>query len=153
MAGRGRAPKPQNERRNKSKPQRGDWQELTAPLSKPPALPTRGKGRGVWSARTKRAWRAWWTDPVSGQWSPSDIELAEHLADCMEEWVREPIAGRASEIRQLRDVLGLTPKGRQDRRWKIAEPEVIDLDSRRPSAVERMEKLRAREAAAATEAT
>jgi len=143
MAGRGRAPKPTNERRNQTKPQRGDWQELTDPVDKVPKLPTRGKGRGTWSPRTNRAWTAWWSDPVSSQWGPSDVELVEHLADVMEEWVRDPgTAGRATEVRQIRDVLGLTPKGRQDRRWKIAPPaEVVDMKPKR-SAAERMADLK-----------
>ena len=144
MAGRGPAPKPIGERRNRNKKERGDWREISTPVDKVPQMPNRGSGRGAWSARTKRAWTAWWSDPVSSQWSPSDIELVEHLADVMEEWVRDPeTAGRAGEVRQLRDVLGLTPKGRQDRRWKIAEPaEVVDMP--KGSASERMEKLATR---------
>lgn len=149
MAGRGPAPKPADQRRNRNKKERGDWQGILAPSTSVPPMPERGEERGDWSDRTARAWNAWWSDPASTQWSPSDIELVEHLADVMEEWVRDPgTAGRAGEVRQLRDVLGLTPKGRQDRRWKIAEPEVVDLDDKRPSAAARMEKLRAREAAA-----
>lgn len=145
MAGRGPAPKSGGARRNKSAPQRGEWKELREPSGKPPSLPDRGKSRGAWSPRTKRAWAAWWSDPVSTEWTPGDVELVEHLADVMEEWVRDPeTAGRATEVRQLRDVLGLTPKGRQDRRWRVAGPaEVEDLDEHR-SAAERMAELRQR---------
>lgn len=147
MAGRGPAPKPSGARRNKSAPRRGDWEELRPPEGDPPKLPPRGKGRGSWSERTRRAWNAWWSDPVSTKWTPSDRELVEHLADVFEEWVRDPeTAGRATEVRQLRDVLGLTPKGRQDRRWSIAPPaDVEDLEEHR-SAADRMEDLRKRAA-------
>ena len=149
MAGRGPAPKPASQRRNKNEKQRGDWLDIRYPTSAPPELPDRGEGRGSWSVRTRRAWVAWWSDPASTQWTPGDVELVEHLADVMEGWVREPeTAGRATEVRQLRDVLGLTPKGRQDRRWRIAEPEVVDLEEKRGSAAERMEKLKARAASA-----
>jgi len=144
MAGRGPAPKPASQRRNKNEKQRGDWTDIREPTGKPPKMPVRGEGRGSWSPRTQRAWKAWWSDPVSTMWSPGDVELVEHLADVMEGWVRDPdSAGRATEVRQLRDVLGLTPKGRQDRRWVIAAAEIEDLDEHR-SAVEKMEELRKR---------
>jgi hypothetical protein len=144
MAGRGPAPKAVGARRNRSAPQRGEWKDLGPPRHKVPGLPKRGEGRGSWSPRTRRAWVAWWSDPVSSEWSPSDVELVEHLADVMEEWVRDPgTSGRAAEVRQLRDVLGLTPKGRQDRRWRVVVGEVEDLGERR-SASERMAELRQR---------
>lgn len=152
MPGRGRAPKPTNERRNQSKPQRGDWQELSAPVEKIPDLPKRGEGRGSWSARTRRAWDNWWSDPVSPQWGPADIDLVEQLADVYEEWIRKPTSGMAGEVRQIRDSLGLTPKGRQDRRWFLAPPaEVVPIEGGQgeESAAERMERLRLRNAAGA----
>lgn len=55
------------------------------------------------------------------------MELVEHLADVVEAFVRSNKASLAAEARQLRDSLGLTPKGKQDRRWRVpaevAEPE------------------------------
>lgn len=146
MAGSGPAPKSGASRRNKTSPQRGDWVDLPAVAAPAPKLPARGKGRGVWSPRTKRAWRAWWSDPASTQWSEADRELVEHLADVFEEWVRDPASSKAAEVRQLRDSLGLTPKGRQDRRWRIPPPaEVVDI---KPKAADRMKELRERAAAA-----
>ena len=152
MAGRGPAPKPVGDRRNKNQKQRGDWQELSSPVDVVPDLPKRGEGRGSWSARSRRAWGLWWSDPVSSQWGPADVDLVEHLADVYEEWIRKPTLGMAGEVRQLRDSLGLTPKGRQDRRWRIAEPEVVvDIEEARggESAADRMEQLRQRSAAGA----
>lgn len=105
-------------------------------------MPARGRGRGHWSPRTRRAWKTWWADPVSSQWSDADKDLAEHLADVYEAWIREPMPTGASEIRQLRDSLGLSPKGRQDRRWRLAAPaEVADLERER---TERRGRSRAR---------
>lgn len=113
-------------------------------------MPARGKGRGHWSPRTRRAWKAWWADPASTQWGPGDVDLVEHLADIYEQWVRESKAAFATEVRQTRDILGLTPKGKQDRRWMVAPPaEVHDLEEAKAgrSAADRMKELRARAAA------
>lgn len=150
MAGRGKAPKAVGDRRNKTAPQRGDWVELR-PIEKPnvPALPARGKGRGRWSIRTTRAWRAWWSDPASTQWGEADRDLVEHLADVYEAFVREASASLAAEIRQLRDSLGLTPKGRQDRRWVIVVGEVVDLEAEREQRAPAKRRLRAVDPAAA----
>lgn len=134
MAGRGPAPKAPAERRNHHEPQRGDWTLLLPPTRKPPALPPRGKTRGIWSARTRAGWKAWWSDPASTQWSEADRELVLHLADVYEEWIRTGTASFAAEVRQLRDHLGLTPKGRQDRRWKIVTADVIPLEQPRDDA-------------------
>ena len=152
MAGRGPAPKAPDQRRRRNAPTAGEW--LTLPSDdrpKPPAMPSRGKGRGNWSPRTRRAWRSWWTDPVSSQWSSSDKDLVEHLADLYEEWVRDPMPTSASEIRQLRDSLGLSPKGRQDRRWRLAEPaEVLNLNSVRPEPPRSRARLKVVDPAAAS---
>lgn len=53
-------------------------------------------------------------------WGPEDLGLVELLL-----WLTEGLfsGGRSSvsvgEWRRLRDELGLTPKGRQDRRWLL----------------------------------
>lgn len=147
MAGTGRAPKAGVDRRNHHSPQRGEWTDLQEPQGKPPSLPERGKGRGRWSPRTTRAWDAWWSDPASTQWGSAEVDLLEHLADVYEEWVREPRSSMASEVRQLRDSLGLTPKGKQDRRWRVTPAaEVVELP--KGSAADRMAELRERAAAA-----
>lgn len=150
MAGKGKAPKAADDRRNRAAPQRGDWVELR-PAANPtiPALPARGSGRGRWSARTQRAWRAWWTDPASTRWGDADKDLAEHLADVYEAFVREPTASLAGEVRQLRDSLGLTPKGRQDRRWVIVQADVVDLDTEREQRAPTKRRLRAVDTTAA----
>jgi hypothetical protein len=136
MAGRGPAPKAADQRRRSNAPTAGEWTELQADgRRKVPTLPARGKGRGAWSPRTRAAWKSWWRDPVSGMWGEADADLVLHLADLYEEWVREPKAALASEVRQVRDSLGLTPKGRQDRRWRITKPrgpaEVVDMNQQR----------------------
>ncbi len=137
----GPAPKPAHLRRNRNEKMSGEWKQVTGPVGKPPKMPARGEGRGKWSSRTTRAWKAWWSDPVSSEWTTSDKDLVEHLADVYEEWVREPQAAKAGEVRQVREHLGLTPKGRQGRRWTVGEPaEVVDLPQ--GSAADRMAELR-----------
>ncbi len=144
----GPAPKAAAVRRNHHPPLRGEWIDLPTALPKTPTLPNRGKGRGSWSARTRRAWKAWWRDPACTQWGPADLDLLEHLADIHEEYVRERRTNTASEIRQVRDSLGLTPKGKQDRRWRVRPiGEVVEMTERK-SAASRMEELRQRAAAA-----
>lgn len=130
MAGRGPAPKAPEQRRRANTPTAGEWIELPASAGrKAPALPKR---KPAWTQRSKNAWRAWWSDPVSSQWSDADVDLVWHLIYLHESWVREPTVSAAAEIRQLRDNLGLSPKGRQDRRWRIAAvAEVADLEKAR----------------------
>lgn len=133
MAGTGRAPKAPEQRRNHHDPRRGEWQRIFAPTKAPPKMPARGKGRGSWSTRTTKAWKSWWRDPASTMWTAADVDLVEHLADVFEEWVRDPRASVAAECRQLRDSLGLTPKGRQDRRWFVSSAPITDEEEPEPT--------------------
>jgi hypothetical protein len=136
VAGRGPAPKAFEQRRNHHEPVRGEWTPL-APLERSvlPALP-----REKWSARTKRAWEAWRKDPATGMYGPAEVQLAVDLAYVYEQWVGEPTAALAAEIRQRQDGLGLSPKGKQDRRWRVSavvveperEAEVTELRPLRP---------------------
>lgn len=145
MAGKGPPPKDGGQRRRQNDPARGDWTELRADdKPKVPKLPARGRGRGAWSPRTRRAWTRWWSDPVAKMWGEADEDLVEHLADVYEEWVRTSTASLAAETRQLRDSLGLTPKGRQDRRWRITTAEVHDLDAERAERAKRSTRDRIR---------
>lgn len=149
MAGRGPAPKPQGERRNRNQPRRGDWIELR-PLEKPrvPDLPLAPIHDAGWSERTIRAWGNWWKDPASQMWQGADVDLVEHLAYVHEQWARKGSANLLTEIRYLREALGLTPKGKQDRRWKVAPPgDVVDIDDQR-SASEKMKEMRDRASSA-----
>lgn len=136
MAGSGRPPKPPETRRNRHAPRTGEWVLIPAELERPvlPPLPRRARGDGPWSARTRAAWKAWRADPVTSQYGPADIDLALHAIWLLEACVRDPKPSLAAEVRLLRDSLGLTPKGRQDRRWKVVpatDAEVVELDDAR----------------------
>lgn len=139
MAGKGRAPKDPSHRINRHAPSRGEWTDLADPAPDPDQLPDYRQ----WTERTRMAWQAWWADPVSSQWSVGDRDLVLHLAEVHERWMDRESAQIVQEIRQLREHLGLTPKGRQDRRWRYQQDaEVVDL----PTPQQRERSVRAVEA-------
>jgi hypothetical protein len=141
MAGRGRAPKSPDQRVNRATPQRGDWVSLrTLEAAVLPELPERTPVEGPWSERTVRAWAAWSLDPATGMYGPAEVQHAIDLAYVYEQWVRESTAALASEIRQRLDVLGLSPKGKQDRRWLT--PAAEEAAAVKPKLAE-VRKLRA----------
>ena len=119
MAGRGRAP--QENRRRRNVPMRGEWVDLE-PLEQPVLfeLP-----EGEWRPATVATWEAWRNDPVTAQWSPADIGFAFDTI-CLHNTMN---ASGASEVRLRMDSLGLTPKGKRDLRWRLpkAEPEVAEV--------------------------
>jgi hypothetical protein len=139
MPGRGPAPKPKAQRRTAHKPQRGEWQATPGvgwqhgPVPDPPA------GLHVASVRAWEIWfRSWW----AAHWTPSDVPglevliglhsevrtaLEEPFVEGIDEktgrsiYVRRP--NPTTELRQMMDNYGVTPKGQQDRRWTRPEPE------------------------------
>ena len=127
----GTGPAPSEKRRRTNEPARGDWVEL-GPLEKSvlPDLPRRAKGEGAWPAMTRLAWESWRQDPVTSQYSISDIAYA--LDTIRLHAVMTP--STAGEVRLRMDALGLTPKGKRDNRWRITtdppEPEKPKRSSR-----------------------
>ena len=130
MAGRGPAPKPDRRRRNT--PERGEWQASPGigwqhgPIPPVPA--------GV-HADTRAAWDVWMRSWFAAFWTPDDLPGLEHVASLHSEvrtafhepfieaegprggtiFVRRP--SPVTELRQMLDNYGITPKGQQDRRW------------------------------------
>ena len=127
----GPAPKQPSQRRRRNAPAGGEWIELPSTVEKPilPPLPRRSKGR--WSARTRQTWDAWRRDPATAQYGPADVHYALDTIRLQEECAR----GRhslAGEIRLRMDGLGLTPKGKRNLRWRVAEPgEIVELPAGR----------------------
>jgi len=117
MAGRGRAPKDPSKRRNRAVPQRGEWVDLK-PLEKAvlPELPATLQDDKPWPEETKEAWRMWRRDAVTSRYSDSDIAFA---LDTIRVHARMPTT--AAEVRMRMDILGLSPKGKRDNRWRVAE--------------------------------
>lgn len=118
MAGRGPAPK--ESRRRANRPARGEWVDLP-PLER---VVLRDLPEGEWPVETLEMWAAWQADPVSTQWSSSDVEYAVATARIH---ASGPIS-RASEIRLRMDSLGLTPKGKRDLRWRIQAVKVAEVE-------------------------
>lgn len=103
----GVAAKLPEERRRRNIPERGEWLDLE-PL-KAPVLPV---AKRHWSRSAKFMWRAWRQDPVTGQYGPTEIATVTELAERYDSLKPE-------EQRIRMDGLGLSLKGKQDRRWRL----------------------------------
>lgn len=85
-----------------------------------PLLPARPEG---WHEQTKIWWRDVWSSPMSAEWHESDIHnvfVCAMLYDDM--WQATTATARqkaASEFRQQRAMLGLTPYDRRRLEWTI----------------------------------
>lgn len=144
MPGRGPVPKAPGARRNRHAPQRGEWTSFPA-LKKPvlPALPKRTRDELPWSQRAKDGWKAWREDPATGMYGAGEIQDAIDLLYVYEQWIREGTAALAREVRQRKDDLGLSMKGKQERRWRVADREVVD-DGAAPADVVPLRVVRGR---------
>jgi hypothetical protein len=76
------------------------------------------------------AWNTWFESWWAAHWEPSDVPGLWVLVKLYDAVQRGDFA-RASEYRMWADNYGITPKGRQDRRWlpPVAEsPQTSDPD-------------------------
>lgn len=128
-------PKPpgQRRRRNSGQPQ---WKELPADgrQGAPPPLPP-----AEWLDSTRDWWKAIWASPMATVWLDADVPALVRLAQMIDQCNRDNVSGEfLSEIRQLEDRFGLSPKARKGLFWEVAQAEVIEMP---PQKKER--KLRA----------
>ena len=107
MAGTGPAPKFPEERRNRHTPQRGEWVDL-----KPLESPVLDAADPDWPEHVQALWEAWRSDPVTAEYSVSDLAAVRELARRYDDL-------KPNEQRLRMDGLGLTPKGKRDLRWRI----------------------------------
>jgi hypothetical protein len=121
----GPTPKDRSARRRRNVPNGGEWIDLL-PLEKPVLEEL---GDDEWSTRARESWEAWREDPATSQWSPADISFAADTLRLVELNERDPSCSLAAEIRLRLDGLGLTPKGRRNLRWRLADAEVVELSS------------------------
>lgn len=130
MAGNGFAPKPASQRARRNVPEAGDWVELPAEGREgdPPSLP---KGRR-WPSATKVAWATLWAKPQATQWDPSGSSLHGWA------WLHAELQGGRrsppsllSEMRQIEDRHGLSPRAMKTMRWHIPDEQVAPTDSPR----------------------
>jgi hypothetical protein len=115
MAGKGRVPKPPGARRNSGPLHLGDWRSAPGvgwqhgPRPKPPT------GLGDVARATWATWfGAWW----ASYWEPADVPTLRLVIRLFDRVERGEATGvERSELRLWMDTYGITPKGRQDRRW------------------------------------
>ena len=114
-------PAPKIVRRRRNVPARGDWQAAPAvgwqhgPV---PAPPDGLKDESLW------AWQTWFAAWFASHWTPDDLPALRVLVKLYDEVERGGVkAADRSELRQLMDNYGITPKGQQDRRWTRPKPE------------------------------
>ena len=112
----GPVPKPPAQRRTRHKPIRGEWKAAPGmgwqhgPIPEPPD--------GLISA-SRTAWQVWMESGwFAANWLAADLPVLRQLIVLFDhvERGRAKAADRA-ELRQLLDSFGVTPRGRQDRRW------------------------------------
>jgi hypothetical protein len=139
VAGQGFAPKPKDQRRNRTEPSRGEWVDL-GPLATP-VLPELTE----LSPRAQALYDAWRADPVTGTFGPSEVAAAVELAHLTDEFESggDPDLKfqrvSPSELRLRMDGLGLTLKGKRDLRVRLVATEAAPARKAAP----RSRKLRA----------
>ena len=121
----GPVPKPKAERRTRHVPRAGDWIDL-----EPLEAPILEGANPRWVAAAKRLWMAIRTDPISAQYSDADIQA---LKETFNEWGE---LAHAEQRRRL-ETFGVTPKGRQDLRWRTPQYQRAIKDHERKEAAVR----------------
>lgn len=122
MAGGGRYPKPDGERRNRAERQ-FDWTVLPfeGRVGEPPALP---KWR-PWTEQTVEWWADLWSTPQATMWDPSGrslhaLALLHHELMLDQHREQSRASSISAEMRQHEDRHGLTPKAMLQMRWRVA---------------------------------
>jgi hypothetical protein len=139
-------PKPPGQVRRRNADQPG-WKTIPADGSglQPPPLPNRDPD---WSERTIDWWRTVWASPMATIWLPADMGALHRLAELMELFSRGELSG-ATEIRNLEDRFGLSPRARQMLRWQVGKPDKQDEppadenEKKKPPAQTTVRRLRA----------
>jgi hypothetical protein len=109
-------PKPKDQRRNRNPKRSGDWILLSETYKgKIPSVEGLGFGK-----EAKKWWRTIWRSKVATQWTDEDIPALIELA-LLRERLLDGKLSVAAEVRLRSDQFGLTPSGRQQRRWMITE--------------------------------
>jgi hypothetical protein len=128
MAGRGAPPQP--ERRRRAAPVRGEVQSATAvgwQHGKVPPPPD-----GLMPASVE-AWTTWFAAWFASFWTPGDLPGLRVVVRLYDQVERGEYT-RATELRLWSDTWGLSPKGRQDRRWRKPEASAAEAATTKDSA-------------------
>lgn len=130
MAGVG--PPPAADRRRRNVPARGEWHaapgigwqhgEVPTP---PPRL----------IKASKEAWGTWFHAWFASHWTPDDLPVLRQIIRLFDNIERgSKLSAERTELRQLMDRYGITPKGQQDRRWVAPKPdEEITVEPEKPA--------------------
>lgn len=113
MAGHGRAPKQQPNRRNHHEPGRGEWRHALGVGWQHGEVPEPPDGL---KAETVEAWSTWMAAWYAAFWTPDDLPALRAMVLLYDQVMRGEYQ-RHPELRLNLDTWGVTPKGQQDRRW------------------------------------
>lgn len=121
----GRGPAPKETRRRRNAPQRGEYKSSPTQGWQHGPIPSAPDGL---LAASRDAWTLWFTSWVAAHWTPADVPTLRQVIALFDVVERgQAKAAERSELRQLMDNYGITPRGQQDRRWvapKAEEPKV-----------------------------
>lgn len=107
-------PAPQEERRRRNEPGRGEWRRPEGwgwQHGKVPSMPAHLLGA------SRDAWRVWFGAWFAAFWTPEDVPALRQMVRLYDQVERGEFQ-RHSELRLMMDTMGVTPKGQQDRRWR-----------------------------------
>ena len=130
-----RPPKPAHQRRNRNPLKGGDWVSLPEPYRGP--IPSCA-GHGL-SRETQAWWRQIWRSPMATQWLEGDVPALLELAVLRQQLLDGKVSV-ADEVRLRTNQFGLSPAGRQQRRWMITEEDQEKY--RKPGSVTRLHENR-----------
>lgn len=138
--------KPDNERRNRVPPV-FSWTTLPLDGRSGPA-PELPEGR-EWPSATRSAWETMWRKPQATQWDEDGSSLHRWA------WLHADLtlgkggaASLSSEMRQIEDRHGLSPKAMLQLKWRIGTDEATDK-AERPKTQRGRRKLRVVDSAVA----
>lgn len=123
----GPSPKPASQRRRRNAPARGEWKTAPAIGWRYGAIPKPPDGL---KAASRTAWKTWFMAWFAAHWSPADLpglRVLVRLYDAAQRGEHQ----RAGELRLWMDNYGITPAGRQARRWQPPE-EPIGASAQQP---------------------
>lgn len=148
MAGRGAAPKDPDKRIGKHAPIRGEWQPSPGRGWQHGPIPAPPDGL---NADALAAWQTWMQSWFASHWTPDDLPglvLVALLYSQMRDYHGDPyvekkVRGKdeyafvlrpnpATELRQMMDNYGITPKGQQDRRWQAPKDDAPAVSAATP---------------------
>lgn len=127
-------PKPpgQRVRRNKDQPA---YRQLPAEGRKGKAPPLPRK-KPAWRKSTRDRWATLWASPMATTYLDADLPALHRLAHLWDETERvgvgEMSPGALSQITALEDRYGLSPKGRRQLQWEIAQGDTAEGAEAKP---------------------